>query len=673
MIFTLLQPLLKKSIDNSEKILYLIFMIIRCENCKTVFKLPDEKVKPEGTKVRCSVCKHLFTVFPIKSSTGLEEIEEKTRIAFVPNFFGDDKDDSSPITIKRETINIPSSIESLGHGIPLSQPEIKVVEESTQGLNEIMAAIEEGLKKSSSEDIPQPESAETDLNKIAEPPVIEKGGGQEVRNDNNTNLDIDSLLKNIADIYPLEPQKPQDTPYIAPTEELPDLSTLIGQQDENKNNFPAKEEVALPSFTDKAPKQAAPSSNLTTNQPPVSNQEDKLLIDLDKAFDSLFAENPPEPIQDQQPKRNTMLYMEAVPVASQSPPQSTSAKQTSMPDLPNPAPDINSSNLNLPDAIQDSLLSDDLSMFLSPQNTAPQTPPARASLMNTDLKSTGEDLMGLNGAQADSPLGELSSFEFGELGSDINSPTKSDNVERFSTTPNRSADLLMQMESIDISPLPANAPLSKPAPSSDLSLEPATVENESIDVKAPRKNIQPAPIKPATIALKDREKLRGIEIFKWTFTLLLLATLILLTFHPDKIFPEVRGDVYQVLRQPLIEDSINIEDFYYRQINQTDTLMIFSGYILLAKALPPDRITLHFRITDLSGNEIFQKSYPLVYTDNYDEIVNITTEKEIEEFLKRYRVKTITHKKSPFIVPVIIKNVDVRGIDIKSSIKVSLR
>jgi predicted Zn finger-like uncharacterized protein len=39
-------------------------MIIQCEACQTRFRIAVEKVKPGGTKVRCSKCKAIFTVFP---------------------------------------------------------------------------------------------------------------------------------------------------------------------------------------------------------------------------------------------------------------------------------------------------------------------------------------------------------------------------------------------------------------------------------------------------------------------------------------------------------------------------------------------------------------------------------------------------------------------------------
>jgi predicted Zn finger-like uncharacterized protein len=39
-------------------------MIITCNKCSTSFSLDDLLVKEEGSKVRCSVCKNIFTVFP---------------------------------------------------------------------------------------------------------------------------------------------------------------------------------------------------------------------------------------------------------------------------------------------------------------------------------------------------------------------------------------------------------------------------------------------------------------------------------------------------------------------------------------------------------------------------------------------------------------------------------
>ncbi|MCF6249076.1 MAG: zinc-ribbon domain-containing protein [Desulfobacula sp.] len=43
-------------------------MIVTCEECSTRFNLDDTLIKDDGSKVRCSVCRHIFTVFttPLK-------------------------------------------------------------------------------------------------------------------------------------------------------------------------------------------------------------------------------------------------------------------------------------------------------------------------------------------------------------------------------------------------------------------------------------------------------------------------------------------------------------------------------------------------------------------------------------------------------------------------------
>src|SRR6185369_17745778 len=37
-------------------------MIIQCEKCQTKFRLDDSRVTDKGVKVRCTRCKHVFTV-----------------------------------------------------------------------------------------------------------------------------------------------------------------------------------------------------------------------------------------------------------------------------------------------------------------------------------------------------------------------------------------------------------------------------------------------------------------------------------------------------------------------------------------------------------------------------------------------------------------------------------
>jgi predicted Zn finger-like uncharacterized protein len=48
-------------------------MIVECSQCQTKFKISDEKIVPQGVKVRCSKCKHMFVVKP----GGVEAMAEK--------------------------------------------------------------------------------------------------------------------------------------------------------------------------------------------------------------------------------------------------------------------------------------------------------------------------------------------------------------------------------------------------------------------------------------------------------------------------------------------------------------------------------------------------------------------------------------------------------------------
>jgi len=53
-------------------------MIIHCEKCRTKFDFNEERLKKEGSRVRCSVCKHIFTIYPQKqTSSEVIELEPK--------------------------------------------------------------------------------------------------------------------------------------------------------------------------------------------------------------------------------------------------------------------------------------------------------------------------------------------------------------------------------------------------------------------------------------------------------------------------------------------------------------------------------------------------------------------------------------------------------------------
>ncbi len=52
-------------------------MIVQCESCESRFRLDEGLVKEGGSKVRCSKCRSVFTVFPPESeASGIEDSEE---------------------------------------------------------------------------------------------------------------------------------------------------------------------------------------------------------------------------------------------------------------------------------------------------------------------------------------------------------------------------------------------------------------------------------------------------------------------------------------------------------------------------------------------------------------------------------------------------------------------
>lgn len=67
-------------------------MIITCEECSTSFNLDESLLKPEGSKVRCSKCRHIFTAFP----PGEEDLAEPIVPLVDPDIEPDAESDAEP-------------------------------------------------------------------------------------------------------------------------------------------------------------------------------------------------------------------------------------------------------------------------------------------------------------------------------------------------------------------------------------------------------------------------------------------------------------------------------------------------------------------------------------------------------------------------------------------------
>jgi len=74
-------------------------MNITCENCQTTFRLDESLLAKEGSKVRCSICKHVFLVYPTLTSTAEQEFEETIAL------------DSSPL-VSEEATETPADDET---------------------------------------------------------------------------------------------------------------------------------------------------------------------------------------------------------------------------------------------------------------------------------------------------------------------------------------------------------------------------------------------------------------------------------------------------------------------------------------------------------------------------------------------------------------------------------
>lgn len=56
-------------------------MIIACEKCKSKFRIDEALLKEEGSKVRCSQCRHIFTAYPsntapVEEPEGFKDVDE---------------------------------------------------------------------------------------------------------------------------------------------------------------------------------------------------------------------------------------------------------------------------------------------------------------------------------------------------------------------------------------------------------------------------------------------------------------------------------------------------------------------------------------------------------------------------------------------------------------------
>jgi predicted Zn finger-like uncharacterized protein len=100
-------------------------MIVQCESCQSKFNLDERLIKAAGSKVRCSICKHTFTVFPPQ-----DEVEEEQSMI-------QDLDEELEETV---ALDSPPAFDQEGEGLSTT------AEESTDDFDQaFQEAIDEGL------------------------------------------------------------------------------------------------------------------------------------------------------------------------------------------------------------------------------------------------------------------------------------------------------------------------------------------------------------------------------------------------------------------------------------------------------------------------------------------------------------------------------------------------
>jgi predicted Zn finger-like uncharacterized protein len=106
-------------------------MNITCENCRTTFRLEESLLSGEGSKVRCSICKHVFLAYPPASSTEEQEFEETIALDHSP------LTDETPSELPEEDeIAFDQFLEEslddqYADSSEISEKEIGIMEEST--------------------------------------------------------------------------------------------------------------------------------------------------------------------------------------------------------------------------------------------------------------------------------------------------------------------------------------------------------------------------------------------------------------------------------------------------------------------------------------------------------------------------------------------------------------
>jgi predicted Zn finger-like uncharacterized protein len=117
-------------------------MIIECDNCRTTFNLEENLLDNEGSKVRCSLCRHVFLAYPPQVSASADEFEETVALdaPFLEKDRSEESEDDGEVAFD-EFLN-----ESLDEDLTASGPATEDLEDfgvEERGLEQDMEEIAE--------------------------------------------------------------------------------------------------------------------------------------------------------------------------------------------------------------------------------------------------------------------------------------------------------------------------------------------------------------------------------------------------------------------------------------------------------------------------------------------------------------------------------------------------
>jgi predicted Zn finger-like uncharacterized protein len=104
-------------------------MNITCENCRTTFHLDETLLASQGSKVRCSICKHVFLAYPPLPSPAEDEFEETVALDSPPLAGTEPADTSIDEETDFDQILEESLEEEKAASSEFSEMEIGVMEE----------------------------------------------------------------------------------------------------------------------------------------------------------------------------------------------------------------------------------------------------------------------------------------------------------------------------------------------------------------------------------------------------------------------------------------------------------------------------------------------------------------------------------------------------------------